>query len=190
MSRMRSSHARSGFTLAEVLVTLAILATLAAVLLPALMGQISKGDATRTSNDLVALQTGIGTFASDVKRYPGRIGHLTTAVTNADPDINNVNYPTGLVAQWKGPYLTRAPIGTNPADSLRTGFGGTIDGQFVKQTYNGISYITIQIRNLSETAFNEVDRLIDETASTSTGRLVISGTVATGTALYYAVPIQ
>lgn len=187
---MQSNRSRRGFTLAEVLVTLAILATLAAVLLPALMGQLSKGDATRVSNDLIALQTGIGTFASDVKRYPGRVGHLTAAVANSNPDINGTNYPTGLANQWRGPYLTRETIGSLPtADSLRTGFGGTIDGQLLKQGYNGISYVTIQIRNLGE-AFDEVDRLIDETASSSTGRLVISGTVTTGTALYYAVPIQ
>lgn len=187
---MELKRSRRGFTLAEVLVTLAILATLAAVLLPALMGQISKGDATRTSNDLIALQTGIGTFASDVKRYPGRVGHLTTAVTNSNPDINGTNFPSGLAKRWKGPYLTRETISAAPGDSLGTGFGMVVDGALLKRTYNGISYVTVQIRNITEEAFDEVDRLIDETASSSTGRLVVSGTMTTGTALYYAVPIQ
>lgn len=187
---MISSKARGGFTLAEVLVTLAILATLAAVLLPALMGQLSKGDATRASNDLLALQTGISTFASDIKRYPGRVSHLTTAVTISDGDINAVSYPGGLAGQWKGPYLAKAPIGVAPGDSLRTGFGGTIRGDLLKRTYNGIPYVTVQISNLTAEAFDAIDLIIDETANSSTGRLVVSGTFATGSVLYYAVPIQ
>lgn len=181
---MKSKQARGGFTLAEVLVTLAILATLAAVLLPALMGQIGKGDATRTANDLVALQTGISTFASDVKRYPSSVGHLVTEVTNSNNDINAVAYPAGLASQWKGPYITKEPF--SPGDSLRTGSGGAIQGPFVKSTYNGISYVTIQVKNLNTEAFDEVDRIIDETASSTTGRFVLSGTDA----LYRAVPIQ
>lgn len=187
---MKLTRSRQGFTLVEVLVTLAILGALLAVLLPALAGQISKGDATRTANDVVALQTAIGAFSSDVKRYPGRVGHLTTAISASNTDINGVAYPSGLAEEWEGPYLTRETIGPAPGDSLRTGFGGMISGALLKRTYNGISYATIEIRNLTEDAFNDVDRLIDETASSSTGRLVVSGTFVTGTALYYAVPIQ
>lgn len=183
---MKSRQTRGGFTLAEVLVTIAILATLAAVLLPALMGQISKGDATRTANDLVAVQTAISTFASDVKRYPSSVGHLVTAVTNSNLDVNGVAYPDGLASQWKGPYITKEPFGAPPNDSLRTGSGGAILGPFVKSNYNGIEYVTIQVKHLNTEAFNELDRIIDEIASSTTGRFVLSG----ADALYRAVPIQ
>ncbi|MDQ6718185.1 MAG: type II secretion system GspH family protein, partial [Gemmatimonadota bacterium] len=46
-----AAKGRRGFTLAEVLVTLAIIAVMAAVLLPALNSQISKGDAGRLASD-------------------------------------------------------------------------------------------------------------------------------------------
>src|SRR5881409_3925430 len=53
---------RHGFTLGEVLVTVAIVAVLAAVVMPAITGQITKGDLGRVQSDLQALQGAISQF--------------------------------------------------------------------------------------------------------------------------------
>jgi prepilin-type N-terminal cleavage/methylation domain-containing protein len=174
---MKKSRGRKGFTLPEVLVTLAIVATLAAVLLPALNSQLSKGDAGRAASDLVSLQTAIGVFASDVRRYPGDMAQLndTAAFTT---DINGASL-ANLKTKWKGPYLTKTLVSGN----LPTAFGATILGDFDPLT----SYLVIELTNMTQTDFNKVDQIIDETVSTTSGQF---RWVTGDTARYYATPLQ
>src|SRR5688500_4796301 len=105
------SAKRKGFSLAELLVGMAIIALLAAVLIPAVTGQIAKSDATRTLQDISSMRTGVEQFVADVRRYPGKLSHLTRAITVADRDVNGVLYSTNLVARWKGPYGARDKAG-------------------------------------------------------------------------------
>src|SRR5438552_3028167 len=82
----KSNH--RGFTLAEVLVTLAIIAVMAAVLLPALNSQLSKGDTGRLESDLTTIQSAAQAFVSDVHRFPANVAALTTAITSGTVDLN------------------------------------------------------------------------------------------------------
>ena len=178
--------ARGGFTLPEVLVTLAIVATLAAVLLPALNNQLSKGDAGRLTSDIVAVQTAVGAFTSDVRRYPRVLTDLKTRPSSTADDILGYDYTTSLVAKWRGPYLSK-----DLSDSdLPTGYGAKILGTFTSSTYNGIKYLTISLSPLTEAEFGNIDQIIDEAANSSTGQLTFSVSGTVGTATFYAVPIQ
>lgn len=184
---MRTSK-RKAFTLPEVLVTIAIVATLAAVLLPSLNSQLSKGEGSRASNDLLAVQTAVNTFVSDVRRYPASLSHLTIPITNVQLDINGNLYPIPLVAKWKGPYLAKELTSSN----LITGFGAQIQGTFVKSPsneFNGISYVKVNVTPIPSDDFNRIDEIIDETLSSSTGQLRWSAS-SSGVASFYAVPIQ
>lgn len=179
---------RRGFTLPEVLITIAIVATLAAVLLPALNSQLTKGEASRASNDLLAVQTAVNTFVSDVRRYPASLSHLTNPITNVMTDINGNVYPTPLVARWKGPYLAKELTNSN----LVTGFGAQIQGPFIKSPsneFNGIPYVKVDTRVITLDDFNRLDEIIDETPNSSTGQLRWASTLS-GTVSFYAVPIQ
>ncbi len=177
--------ARGGFTLPEVLVTIAIVATLAAVLLPALNNQLSKGDAGRLTSDVVAVQTAVGAFTSDVRRYPKRLVDLKTKPAATDKDILNNDYTAVLVAKWRGPYLSK-DLAAN--DSLPTGYGASIKGTFTSQSYNGIQYLTITVGPLTQAEFDNIDQIIDESASSTAGQLRYNS--PSSTADFYAVPIQ
>ncbi|MEO7647155.1 MAG: type II secretion system protein [Gemmatimonadaceae bacterium] len=186
VTMMKNKKARRGFTLPEVLVTLAIVATLSAVLLPALNNQLSKGDAGRLTSDLVAVQTAVGAFTSDVRRYPLDLTDLIAKPGSADLDVLGNAFGAVLINKWRGPYLSKELSGTN----LPTGYGVNISGTFTRTSYNAIEYLTITIPSLTAAEFNNIDQIIDETANSSTGQLrfTVSGTSTTTT--FYAAPIQ
>lgn len=177
---------RRGLTLPEVLVTLAIVSIIAAVLVPALASQISKGDAGRVAEDLKAVQTGINTFVADVRRYPKRINQLALVInTTSDVDlIAGTSYTADHVAAWRGPYFVRDVVAAT--DSLRTGFRGNIRTEFLKRQLNSVDHITVHLKGFTEGEITAVDRLLDDGVST-TGILRNSGTVE---ALFFAAVVQ
>ena len=88
---------RSGFTLLELLVVLAILGLLAAFVAPRYFDQLDRSNAKIAQTQLRALSEALDHYRLDVGRYPSTeqgLAALTTA-------------PAGEV-RWKGPYLKRA----------------------------------------------------------------------------------
>lgn len=183
---MSKTRNRRGLTLPEVLVTLAIVAVIAAVLVPALTSQISKGDAGRVSEDLKAVQTGILTFSADVRRYPRNLNQLVNVInTNSDTDlVGGTSYTADHVSAWRGPYFVR-DVPTD-ADSLRTGFRGNIRTAFLLQQLNNVDHVVVHLKGLSASEITSIDRLLDDGVS-STGLFRTSGTAD---ALYFAAVVQ
>lgn len=183
-----------GFTLAEILVALALIALMAAVLLPTVAGQILKGDAARVQQDLEAVRAGVDQFLADVHRYPGKYSDLSTPITTTPgthTDINGAGYTSGLVSKWSGPYVTKD---TQNA-VIETGFGGTIQNGFGKSlNTNGINYLTIRIHGIAPADYDKIDQAIDGTGTACPAcrnnglmRLVIS---TADTTKFLAIPIQ
>lgn len=185
----RSSAARAlaGFTLAEILVALALIALLAAVLLPTVAGQILKGDAGRVMQDVTAVRSGIEQFLADVHRYPGRYADLSLPITIAGTDINGNVYTSGLVAKWAGPYVTKDLTGS----VVQTGFGGDIQNTFIKTvTTAPINYLTVVIYGITGPDFDKIDIQMDGTGTSRTTGLLRWGTGASDTTKFLAIPIQ
>lgn len=112
---------RQGFTLPEVLVTITLIAALAAVVVPAVAGQLKKGDPSRVGQDVTAIRGAVEQFLSDVRRYPGAVQQVTARITTAQAPLRSTaqsNYGTADVNRWRGPYLTKDSIG-----ATSTGFG-------------------------------------------------------------------
>lgn len=178
-----AARERRGFSLAELLVAMAIIAVLAAVLFPAVAGQVSKSDATRTIQDLSSMRTGVEQFLADVRRYPKKLSHLTRPITG-ESDINGTNYPANLVARWKGPYVARDTTGAG----FITGWGAVALDSLVKITYQpGVEYVTIRVAGITQSDFERMDAEIDGAVSATNGVL---RWVAGDTLKFLAVPIQ
>lgn len=103
---MFANRKRSGFTLPEVLVTVAIVAVLAAAVVPTVVNQMSKGEAGAAISDLNSLNAGITAFVTDTRRYPGDLEDLNTRPDGADAILGGGTYSTAAQNAWKGPYLS------------------------------------------------------------------------------------
>lgn len=186
---LAGSRTRRGFTLAEILVALALMALLAAVLLPTVAGQVLKGDAGRVVQDLEAVRAGSERFLTDIRRYPGRYSDLSRAITVANTDILGNAYNSGQVSKWKGPYITKDTIDA----SVETGFGGRITNVFMSVTNtNAVPYLTIVVTGVTGPDADRIDEQIDgPTASPRTTGLLrwVSGG-GVDSLKYLAMPIQ
>ncbi len=183
---MGDMRARRGFTLIEMLVILAIMAALAAVLLPTLTNQIQKSEVGRVTGDLTNLRTAMEAFLVDVHRYPGHVHDLGTPITTTDTDADTAAYPPGLVARWDGPYLDRVVAA---GDSLETGFGGQIQDGFAKVEYpaaSGVFYLSVIVTEVSQSDFDRVDAGMDGGDGATDGRL----RWAANTMRFLALPIN
>jgi len=123
---------RKAFTLPEVLVTIALIAALAAVVVPAVASQLKKGDPTRVGSDVAAIRTATEQFLTDVRRYPGGVQQLTAPITASMSPVTGTaqgTYGAADVARWKGPYLTKDSIGV-----VATGFGWSFKPNFEVDT--------------------------------------------------------
>jgi prepilin-type N-terminal cleavage/methylation domain-containing protein len=181
----RPARLRKGFTLAEVLVVLAITAVMAAVLMPVLIKQFRKGDMGRVVSDISSVQTGVEAFAADVRRIPSSLTDLTTAVTTSTTDIHGVLLPQTLVDRWNGPYLNKEAV----AGVFPTGFGGAISST-IDIAGNGIDFAIITIDGLTETEVADLDVEIDGENNSSSGRWRWTGSDPDVVATFRLLPIN
>jgi prepilin-type N-terminal cleavage/methylation domain-containing protein len=155
---MSKNVRRRGFTLPEVLVTITIVAVLAAVVVPAVLNQVSRGDNAALAGDVGALRTAITNFTTDTRNYPKYIGQLITPITTSDSNLTNVTYSANAVASWKGPYFpTSQSVGTGTYST--TAFNMTIASAFTVEN----NYITLNFSGAGATMANAatIDCLYD-----------------------------
>jgi type IV pilus assembly protein PilE len=185
---------KRGFTLGEVLVTVAIVAVLAAVVIPSIGSQITKGDLGRTSSDLLTMRSAIEQFLSDVRKYPRNVQQLTqapVALTAGWTDLaNGGQYSAQEVARWRGPYLAK-----DSTAALPTGYGFSFQPLFEVMTVGvsgvvnatGIKYEIVVIPNVDAATAATIDASIDDgVATTGALRFNPSG----GRLMLFAIPIQ
>jgi general secretion pathway protein G len=91
---MKLRNAQTGFTLIELLIVMAILAMLAALVGPALFGNLEKGKQSTATSQISMLESALDSYRLDVGHYPDTLQSL---VENTDDEDG-----------WDGPYLSRA----------------------------------------------------------------------------------
>lgn len=90
----RRRRRRAGFTLIEMLLVLAILATLVAIVAPRLVGRSEQAKFTAAATQISAFEAAIDAFEVDNGRFPRALDELMSA-PNDTPN-------------WRGPYLRKA----------------------------------------------------------------------------------
>jgi len=123
MSRMANRKSK-GFTLIEMLIVIVVIAILALIVIPRLLGAGRKAKEATLKGDLHQLRNAIQQFEADCGDYPLAIADLQTA-----PAAGSVG-GTGIaidVAGWQGPYL-RTPDGNLPVDPFTTHADWVYDG--------------------------------------------------------------
>src|SRR5688572_24532861 len=107
--RQGPQNKRSGFTLVEMVVTVGIVAALAAVVYPTVVKQLDSADPARVAEDLNNITTGVETFGVNVRpNQPQELEDLINGVqaaTAGDSTALGAPYSPADVAAWNGPYI-------------------------------------------------------------------------------------
>jgi prepilin-type N-terminal cleavage/methylation domain-containing protein len=180
----KNRSGRSGFTLPEVLVTVAIVAVLAAVVVPAVTQQLGKGDAPAFNSSVNSLRTAITSFVSDTRAFPGKVRHLTTAITTSDTTLFGTPYTNRNVNGWRGPYESS---GTSTG-LLPVGYGWTTRDTLT----TGTNYLILHLSQTGAdtTDAHELDVAIDGGDGGGAGLVRYDPTTSTTVALTPANQIQ
>ncbi len=154
--------------------TVAMIGILAAAVVPAVVGQLQKGDVGRVGDDVIAIRGAVEQFTSDVRKYPASIGQLTTSLTANNNSMTagpggvgaGLAYNAGDVLHWKGPYLNKDSV-----SAASTAYNLTMTDVFVAGAFNvadsvGTSgaqkYLTLQIPSVDSGTARLLDRLYDD----------------------------
>ena len=181
---MRKSSRRRGFTLPEVLVTVTIVAVLAAVMVPAVINQVAKGDIPAVAEDIAGIRTAVTTFAADTRQFPQRLSQLSAAsLTSADKNILGVAYDAVAQPAYRGPYASitsghLSPTGILFADTLVTVNPRRICMR--DSTDTGLSKITASQVALLERALDQNAVPVVAVGANSTGSVQWAQTGSTG----------
>src|SRR5579859_4968582 len=109
-----SRPGRQGFTLVEMLLVLVILATLAAIVVPKMVGRGEQAKITAAQTQISNLKTALDAFEVDTGYYPkGRNG------------LNDLMVQPRDVTGWHGPYLESIPKDPWGNDSCMSALANT-----------------------------------------------------------------
>ena len=182
---MKGRSKKHGFSLAEILVSIAILAVIAAVVVPSIGSQLRSGDEGRIQQDLTNIRAGIEQYLADVRRYPVTVGQLVRQPTTGAADTALVGgvHTTSQVNRWRGPYLTKDSV-----TAVATGFDATITNRFTREVNAGQNYLVISLANFDSVSARNIDLRIDDGVKT-TGSIQWAATALT-TLKYFAIPVQ
>ena len=111
ISRMIKRNSR-GFTLIEMLIVIVVIAILALIVIPRLLGAGRKAKESALRGDLQQLRNAIQQFEADCGDFPAAISNLMTAPGAGTNGGNGIALDTGA---WKGPYM-RTPDNNLPKD--------------------------------------------------------------------------
>lgn len=171
-----------GFTLAELLVVLAVIVILAAVIVPQAVRTADKARIETAATALQNISEGIKDFADDVKEVPGDLRHLVEPLSPGQRDCRGQTYSLAERNRWAGPYLNRLV----PATGLPVAIGTALL-PIVPDT--STSRARIQVANVLEEDAIALNELVDGDGDRSSGTVRWTLPDSRGlVTLYYQTP--
>jgi type II secretory pathway pseudopilin PulG len=154
---------RVGFTLIETIVTVGLLAVLAAFVVPSVVQKASAADPVKIANDLNAIRTALESYSNDTHAgFPNQIWALTTKPSVLNHQIDSIDaahtgtaLSIGIVNAWNGPYLSTT-IDT-VVGVMQTGFTAQI--QNALQRYDAVANKGERTGGTSGAVFNLTNSL-------------------------------
>lgn len=107
----RGRYCCSGFSLVETLVAIAILALLAAVVIPTVKSQLDRSEVSAIAENLHSLREAILAYRENVGFYPSELVQLATIPGALGVTTNSscgTATPAANIARWRGPYIAQA----------------------------------------------------------------------------------
>lgn len=98
---------RAGFTLPEILVTIAIIAALSVVAIPAVMNKLTEARAAALAETLDGINKTVQNYRGNVGRYPIALSQLSAKPATGAKEICAGTVPDVNINQWRGPYTSR-----------------------------------------------------------------------------------
>lgn len=138
MAKRRSDPRRqSGFTLFELLVVLAIMALLAAIVAPRVIGYLGRAKTDVARSQMSNLVTSLELYYLDVGRYPDEDQGLAALVAAPEDDGDPIpgwrgpylNDDTGLTDPWGQPYAYAYDADTDRIRVISYGRDGAPGGE-------------------------------------------------------------
>ena len=112
MSLARIRRTRAGFTLIEMLIVIVVIAILALIVIPRLMGAGRKAKEAALRGDLHQLRNAVQQFEADCGDYPAALSQLMTQPAAGSSGGQGIALDA---SGWQGPYL-RTPDDNLPKD--------------------------------------------------------------------------
>lgn len=177
---------RTGFTLAEVMVAVAIMAIIASVFIPSLLSYLDTTRAESAKTSIDSVMAGVVRFRTAITKYPSALNMLTDSIRTSGVagGLNSRNSCTGYatasgffttteVTSWRtqGPFFTM-PIAT---DGYPIGIG-TMNNSIVRSPSTGTgttsaALLFFSVPNVRTEDIDALELLYDATSNSSTGTI-------------------